>query len=87
MRLPGWIDISLKNPLGCETSFGYSQYSVGDGKTYATRRLLRVFAGREWSYGGLTAEYNRSWSFESLLIQVIHVQGDARCGGTPLREW
>lgn len=54
--IAGVIDISLKKSLGCEASFGYSQYSVGDGKTYAPAAYCGFKLGESGRIG-LTAEY------------------------------
>ena len=54
--IAGVIDISLKKSLGCEASFGYSQYSVGDGKNYLPSAYCGIKIG-EKGVIGITAEY------------------------------
>lgn len=55
--IAGVMDISLKKSLGCEAVFGYSQYSVGDGKTYLPSAYCGVPIG-EKGVVGITVEYN-----------------------------
>jgi iron complex outermembrane receptor protein len=55
--IAGVMDITLKKNKGCEAVFGYSQYSVGDGKNY----LPSVYCGfglGEKGVLGITAEYS-----------------------------
>ena len=54
--IAGVLDISLKKSLGCEASFGYSQYSAGDGKNYAPSAYCGFRVG-EAGVIGITAEY------------------------------
>ncbi len=54
--IAGVLDISLKKILGCEASFGYSQYSAGDGKNYLPSAYCGVRIG-EKGVLGITAEY------------------------------
>ncbi|MBC3934355.1 TonB-dependent receptor [Undibacterium sp. CY7W] len=54
--IAGVLDISLKKTLGCEASFGYSQYSAGDGKNYLPSAYCGVRIG-EKGVLGITAEY------------------------------
>ncbi|MDE2427596.1 MAG: TonB-dependent receptor [Burkholderiales bacterium] len=54
--IAGVMDISLKKNLGCEASFGYSQYSVGDGKNYLPSAYCGIKIG-EKGVIGITAEY------------------------------
>ncbi|WP_423680032.1 MULTISPECIES: TonB-dependent receptor plug domain-containing protein [unclassified Undibacterium] len=54
--IAGVMDISLKKSLGCEASFGYSQYSVGDGKNYLPSAYCGIRIG-ENGVLGVTAEY------------------------------
>ncbi|MBC3870801.1 TonB-dependent receptor [Undibacterium oligocarboniphilum] len=54
--IAGVIDITLKKTLGCEATFGYSQYSAGDGKNYAPAAYCGVKIG-ESGVLGITAEY------------------------------
>lgn len=55
--IAGVMDISLKKNLGCEAVFGYSQYSVGDGKTYLPSAYCGMPIG-EKGVIGITVEYN-----------------------------
>ncbi|MBC3877671.1 TonB-dependent receptor [Undibacterium sp. FT79W] len=54
--IAGVMDISLKKNLGCEASFGYSQYSVGDGKNYLPSAYCGIQIG-EKGVLGVTVEY------------------------------
>ena len=54
--IAGVIDIGLKKRLGCEAVFGYSQYSVGDGKNYLSSGYCGLQVG-EKGVVGITAEY------------------------------
>lgn len=54
--IAGVMDITLKKSLGCEASFGYSQYSVGDGKNYLPSAYCGIKIG-EKGVLGITAEY------------------------------
>jgi iron complex outermembrane receptor protein len=54
--IAGVMDISLKKSLGCEASFGYSQYSVGDGKNYLPSAYCGIQIG-EKGVLGVTVEY------------------------------
>ncbi len=54
--IAGVIDIGLKKRLGCETVFGYSQYSAGDGKNYLASAYCGLQVG-EKGVIGVTAEY------------------------------
>ncbi|MFZ2998865.1 MAG: TonB-dependent receptor [Undibacterium umbellatum] len=54
--IAGVMDISLKKNLGCEASFGYSQYSVGDGKNYLPSAYCGIALG-EKGVLGITVEY------------------------------
>jgi iron complex outermembrane receptor protein len=55
--IAGVMDISLKKNLGCEAVFGYSQYSVGDGKSYLPSAYCGMQIG-EKGVIGITVEYN-----------------------------
>ena len=55
--IAGVIDITLKKTLGCEASFGFSEYSKRDGKNY----LPTAYCGFAIGNGGvisITDEYN-----------------------------
>lgn len=54
--IAGVLDITLKKSLGCEASFGYSQYSVGDGKNYLPTAYCGIGIG-EKGVLGITVEY------------------------------
>ncbi len=54
--IAGVIDISLKKKLGCETIFGYGQYSAGDGKNYLGSGYCGFSIGDKGTLA-LTAEY------------------------------
>ncbi|MBC3910467.1 TonB-dependent receptor plug domain-containing protein [Undibacterium umbellatum] len=54
--IAGVMDISLKKNLGCEASFGYSQYSVGDGKNYLPSAYCGIALGEKGVFG-ITVEY------------------------------
>lgn len=54
--IAGVIDIGLKKRLGCETVFGYAQYSAGDGKNYLASAYCGLQVG-ESGVIGVTAEY------------------------------
>ena len=54
--IAGVIDIGLKKRLGCETVFGYSQYSAGDGKNYLASAYCGLQVG-EKGVIGVTVEY------------------------------
>ena len=54
--IAGVIDIGLKKRLGCETVFGYAQYSAGDGKNYLASAYCGLQVG-EKGVIGVTAEY------------------------------
>ena len=54
--IAGVIDIGLKKRLGCETVFGYGQYSEGDGKNYLGSAYCGLQIG-EKGVVGITAEY------------------------------
>ncbi len=54
--IAGVIDIGLKKRLGCETVFGYGQYSAGDGKNSLASAYCGLQVG-EKGVVGITAEY------------------------------
>ena len=54
--IAGVIDIGLKKRLGCESVFGYGQYSEGDGKNYLASAYCGLQVG-EKGVIGITAEY------------------------------
>jgi iron complex outermembrane receptor protein len=54
--IAGVIDITLKKKLGCETIFGYGQYSAGDGKNYLGSGYCGFTMGDKGTLA-LTAEY------------------------------
>ncbi|MEQ1517932.1 MAG: TonB-dependent receptor, partial [Usitatibacteraceae bacterium] len=54
--IAGVIDIALKKRPGCETVFGYSQYSAGDGKNYLASAYCGLKVGDKGIIG-VTAEY------------------------------
>ncbi len=54
--IAGVIDIGLKKRLGCESAFGYGQYSAGDGKNYLASAYCGLQVG-EKGVVGVTAEY------------------------------
>ncbi|MFZ6846198.1 TonB-dependent receptor plug domain-containing protein [Undibacterium sp. RuTC16W] len=54
--IAGVMDITLKKNLGCEAVFGYSQYSVGDGKSFLPSAYCGIQIG-EKGVIGITAEY------------------------------
>ena len=54
--IAGVIDIGLKKRLGCESVFGYGQYSEGDGKNYLASAYCGLKVG-EKGVVGITAEY------------------------------
>ena len=54
--IAGVIDIALKKRPGCETVFGYSQYSAGDGKNYLGSAYCGLQVGDKGVIG-ITAEY------------------------------
>lgn len=55
--IAGVMNISLKKNKGCEASFGYSQYSVGDGRNYVPSAYCGFGLG-EKGVVGITAEYS-----------------------------
>ena len=55
--IAGVMDISLKKTLGCEAVFGYSQYSVGDGKSYLPSAYCGMEIGNKGVLG-ITVEYS-----------------------------
>lgn len=55
--IAGVMDISLKKTLGCEAVFGYSQYSVGDGKNYLPSAYCGMEIGNKGVLG-ITVEYS-----------------------------
>lgn len=55
--IAGVMDIGLKKSLGCEAVLGYSQYSVGDGKSYLPSAYCGVEIGNKGVLG-ITVEYN-----------------------------
>ncbi|MEO8101398.1 MAG: TonB-dependent receptor [Betaproteobacteria bacterium] len=54
--IAGVIDIGLKKRLGCESVFGYGQYSAGDGKNYMASAYCGLQVGDK-GVVGITAEY------------------------------
>ena len=54
--IAGVIDITLKKRLGCESVFGYGQYSEGDGKNYLASGYCGLQLGDKGAIG-ITAEY------------------------------
>lgn len=55
--IAGVMNISLKKSKGCEASFAYSQYSVGDGRNYVPSAYCGFGLG-EGGVLGVTAEYS-----------------------------
>ncbi|MDO8650816.1 MAG: TonB-dependent receptor [Undibacterium sp.] len=55
--IAGVMDIGLKKSLGCEAVFGYSQYSVGDGKSFLPSAYCGIEIGNKGVLG-ITVEYN-----------------------------
>lgn len=55
--IAGVMNITLKKNKGCEAVFGYSQYSVGDGKNYLPSAYCGFGLG-EKGVLGITAEYS-----------------------------
>ena len=79
--IAGVMDISLKKNLGCEAVFGYSQYSVGDGKTFLPSAYCGMEIGNKGVLG-ITVEYNdrgRSNRAEPGSLRTI---GDSKAQGT-----
>ena len=54
--IAGVIDIGLKKRPGCESVFGYGQYSEGDGKNYLASAYCGLQIGDKGAVG-ITAEY------------------------------
>jgi len=54
--IAGVIDINFKKRLGCESVFGYGQYSAGDGKNYLASAYCGYQVGDK-GVVGITAEY------------------------------
>ena len=92
--IAGVIDISLKKRRGCETVFGYGQYSVGDGKNYLASAYCGLQVGEKGTIG-ITAEYldrgrsNRAEAGNPRIIgdtqsknATVYVNGDLPTSGT-----
>jgi iron complex outermembrane recepter protein len=92
--IAGVMNINLKKNLGCEASFGYSQYSAGDGKNYLPSAYCGVVLGEKGTLG-ITVEYldrgrsNRSEPGNPRIIgdtqvkqSTIFLNGDVPNGGS-----
>lgn len=79
--IAGVMDISLKKSLGCEAVFGYSQYSVGDGKTYLPSAYCGMPIG-EKGVLGITVEYNDRGRSNRADPGSLRTIGDSKAQGT-----
>jgi iron complex outermembrane recepter protein len=92
--IAGVIDIGLKKRPGCESVFGYGQYSVGDGKNYLASAYCGLQVGDQ-GIVGITAEYldrgrsNRAEAGNPRIIgdtqsknATIYLNGELPGGGT-----